>query len=62
MAVIFLEDRDRPVSGLGEKIKIGTWATSSKGIYGYRDFVIMDQEGNYLVRAESVWFSMTQRR
>ena len=41
---------------LGEKIKIGTWATSSKGIYGYRDFVIMDQEGNYLVRAESVWF------
>ena len=24
---------------LGERIKIGTWATSSKGIYGYRDFV-----------------------
>ena len=23
---------------LGERIKIGTWATSSKGIYGYRDF------------------------
>ena len=41
---------------LGEKIKIGTWATASKGIYGYRDFVIMDQEGNYLVKAESVWF------
>ena len=41
---------------LGERIKIGTWATSSKGIYGYRDFVIMDQEGNYLVRAESIWF------
>ena len=28
---------------LGERIKIGTWATSSKGIYGYRDFVLMDQ-------------------
>ena len=41
---------------LGERIKIGTWATSSKGIYGYRDFVIMDQDGNYLVRAESKWF------
>ena len=41
---------------LGERIKIGTWATSSKGIYGYRDFVLMDQEGNYLVKAESVWF------
>ena len=40
---------------LGERIKIGTWATSSKGIYGYRDFVLMDQEGNYLVKAESVW-------
>ena len=40
---------------LGERIKIGTWATSSKGIYGYRDFVIMDQDGNYLVRAESIW-------
>ena len=41
---------------LGERIKIRTWATSSKGIYGYRDFVIMDQDGNYLVRAESIWF------
>lgn len=41
---------------LGERIKIGTWATSSKGIYGYRDFVIMDLVGNYLVRAESIWF------
>ena len=46
---------------LGERIKIGTWATSSKGIYGYRDFVIMDQDGNYLVRAESIWFFCVQR-
>lgn len=34
---------------LGERIKIGTWATSSKGIYGYRDFVSW-------TRMETIWY------
>lgn len=41
---------------LGEKIKICTWPFRFRGVFGYRNFAILDTEGNYLVRAESVWF------
>lgn len=41
---------------LGEKITVGTWYCSCKGIYGYRDFVLRDEGGEACVRAASVWF------
>lgn len=41
---------------LGEKIVIGTWPYDFKGIYAYRNFTIQDSEGEYLVRANSIWF------
>lgn len=41
---------------LGEKIVMSTWLYEFKGIYGYRNFMIQDGEGNYLVRANSAWF------
>jgi medium-chain acyl-[acyl-carrier-protein] hydrolase len=41
---------------LGEKLVVGTWHCSFKGIYGYRNFVLLDGEGRHLVRAGSVWF------
>ncbi len=41
---------------LGEEIMIGTWPYDFKGIYGYRNFFIRDMAGQYLVRANSVWF------
>ena len=41
---------------LGEYISISTWPTSTKGIYGYRDFLLRDVQGNNLVQAGSVWF------
>lgn len=41
---------------LGEEIVIGTWPYDFKGFYGYRNFTICGQEGNYLVRANSIWF------
>ncbi|HJC46626.1 MAG TPA: acyl-[acyl-carrier-protein] thioesterase [Candidatus Lachnoclostridium pullistercoris] len=41
---------------LGEPIVIATYPYDFKGIYGYRNFMILDREGNYLVRANSVWF------
>jgi len=44
------------VPKLGEEIVIGTWPYDFKGMYGYRNFVIMDKEGGYLVRADSTWF------
>lgn len=41
---------------LGEKIKISTWPYDFKGMYGYRNFLMQDEAGNNLVRANSVWF------
>lgn len=41
---------------LGEEITISTWPYDFKGMYGYRNFTIQDRQGNYLVRAASVWF------
>ncbi len=41
---------------LGEEIVISTWPYDFKGFYGYRNFTICDKQGNYLVRANSVWF------
>ena len=40
----------------GEEVVIGTWPYDFRGIYGYRNFTIQDRDGNYLVRANSVWF------
>ncbi len=39
-----------------EEITIGTWPYAFKGIYGLRNFVIFDKDGNYLVKADSCWF------
>lgn len=44
------------VPKLGEEIVVGTWPYDFKGMYGYRNFVIMDMQGEYLVRADSTWF------
>lgn len=42
--------------GLGEEIAVGTWPYGNKGIYGYRNFVILDKEKKPLVEADSTWF------
>ncbi|MGL5436309.1 MAG: acyl-[acyl-carrier-protein] thioesterase [Lachnospiraceae bacterium] len=44
----------RPV--FGEAVIISTWPYDFKAMYGYRNFTIQDQDGNYLVKANSVWF------
>lgn len=41
---------------LGHEIVISTWPYDFKGIYGYRNFTIQDKAGNFLVRANSIWF------
>lgn len=41
---------------VAEEITIGTWPYDFKGIYGLRNFAIFDQDGNYLVKADSCWF------
>lgn len=40
----------------GERIIVGTWPYGSKGIYGYRNFVMEDGAGKRLVEADSTWF------
>ncbi len=41
---------------LGDEIRIGTWPYDFRGIYGYRNFYIRDMAGQYMVRANSIWF------
>lgn len=41
---------------LGDKIYIATWPYEIKGIYGLRNFVILDEKREYLVKANSCWF------
>lgn len=40
---------------LGEKVTIGTVPYQFQKFIGYRNFVMMDQEGNYLAKANSIW-------
>lgn len=46
----------RPV--LGEKITAVTWPYSFKAFYGYRNFALLDEQGEYLAKANSVWVMM----
>ena len=41
---------------VAEEISIATWPYDFKGIYGLRNFAILDKEGSYLVKADSCWF------
>ena len=47
---------------LGEKIRIGTFATGFQGIYGYRNFVMEDEQGCRIAYAYSVWAFMDLER
>ena len=41
---------------LGEEITVGTWHCGRKGIYGYRNFILLDQKNQPLAKADSTWF------
>ncbi len=38
-----------------DNIEIGTWSYGSNGVYGYRNFVLNDENGERLVNANSLW-------
>lgn len=42
----------------GEKLTVGTWAYDFKGTYGYRNFLLLDEKGNPLAYANSIWIYM----
>lgn len=46
----------RPV--MGEKVVVETWPYGFKAFYGYRNYTLKDEAGNYLAKANSVWAFM----
>lgn len=40
---------------LGEKVTIGTFPTEFKGFMGTRNFFMLDEDGEYLARANTLW-------
>lgn len=47
---------------LGERIVVGTWPYEFKGFYGMRNFLIKDEYGEVLAKANSVWVFMDTNR
>lgn len=47
---------------LGEHIVVGTWPYEFKGFYGMRNFIIKDEHGEVLAKANSVWVFMDTKR
>jgi len=43
---------------LGEPIRVVTWPHGVKGLYALRNFALLDEKGEYLVKANSYWFLM----
>lgn len=43
---------------LGDVIKVSTWPYGFKGFYGYRNFMIEDQNGQTIAKANSLWVYM----
>lgn len=47
---------------LGEEITVGTFASDFKGLFGERNFVMLDKENNRLSCANSLWVYMDMER
>lgn len=46
---------------LGEKITVGTQPYDLKGFLGYRNFAMLDEQGNYIAKANSLWSLLDTR-
>lgn len=40
---------------LGERVTIGTQPYDLKGFLGYRNFAMLDEKGNYIAKANTLW-------
>ena len=47
---------------IGEEMAVHTWPYKFKGIYGYRNFLVEDGQGETIVRANSIWVFMDMAR
>ena len=41
---------------LAESVEVGTFAYDFKSFYGFRNFFLKDENGEFLVKADSIWF------
>ena len=41
---------------LGQGVEVGTFAYAFKSFYGFRNFFLKDENGEFLVKADSIWF------
>lgn len=48
--------------GLGERIKVSTWATGFKGMFGDRNFCMEDEDGKVTAYANSLWVYMDTQK
>jgi medium-chain acyl-[acyl-carrier-protein] hydrolase len=46
----------------GEPVKIGTWPYGFNGFFGNRNFVMLDEAGKRLARADSLWALMDLKK
>lgn len=47
---------------LGEEIRVSTWATDFKGMFGSRNFCMEDESGKYAAYANSLWVYMDMEK
>ena len=47
---------------IGERVKVSTWATSFKGILAERNFQMVDESGQAVAYANSVWTFMDKQK
>lgn len=47
--------------GLGERVTVGTQPYDLKGFLGFRNFAMLDEQGNYIAKANSLWSLLDTR-
>lgn len=47
---------------LGDEVTIGTWATTTKGIYANRNFVLRDKDNNDCAVANAIWLYLDTKK
>ena len=55
VGAFFLDAADSETAGFRQKVRIETWPYDFRGLFGYRNFIMKDEQGECLVRANTLW-------
>ena len=47
---------------MGEKMLVGTQACGCEKMFGYRNFMLTDEKGEYIAKANSIWILIDQKK